>query len=202
MGGAGGQDGVGGDAAHAVGSQEKERRALRLDRAREAEPGGVGHEAGAAGGEAEVRDDERKAGREQHLRGGERFLDAAGTHPEEELQIHARRGRALGIQVLSRIHQRRGLSGRGDGSERGQGDRETTARAAAGELDELAPRQAAGKQAIERIEAGRQALLRLPAPRKVRRDRQAGAQAGQEASRLLRVREAFLQDRLEREGLR
>ena len=29
---------------------------MRLDRAREADPGGVGHEAGATGGKAEVRD--------------------------------------------------------------------------------------------------------------------------------------------------
>ena len=86
----------------------------------------------------EIHGDERKSGREEHLRGGESFLDAPRPRPEKPLEIDARFARRLRIEVAPPIDERRRFAAGRRRRERREDDGETSVRAAAHELRQAA----------------------------------------------------------------
>src|SRR5215831_2733842 len=168
---------VGGDAAHAVWSQEQERGLLRGNGSGETHPGGVGHEPAAARRETHVRDDQAKASRQKHLRRRKRFLDLARTHPEQARQIDAGLLGGLRIESVSQVDERRVLTAarrRRQGRDR---DREPARRASSHDLHQL--RSGEPQERIER-RMNRQRSGARGGGRKIAGAQEPGARAGQE----------------------
>ena len=109
----------------------------------EAHPRGVGHEAAAHGSDAEVHDDERESGREQHLGARDGVLEFPGAHPEEPLELDAGCLAACGSRWFPRSTRAAASPEDVAAASADDADREASAGAAAGELDEAAARQAA-----------------------------------------------------------
>lgn len=197
---------MGGDAAHPVRRQKKEPRALRLRRAREPHPRGVGDEAAAARREPHVRNDQPEAGRKKHLRRCQRFFDAPRAHPEQTRQIYARLLCRLRVEVISQVDQRRVLSAQRRASERRKRDREAAARSVAHDLDEVPIREFSQKRlelgsAFADLLSGARKEI-APADREIRRAQELRARAGQKNCARLFRKPLPLQKLLERESLR
>ena len=197
-----GDDSVRGDAAHTIRGEEQERRPLRLRGASETHPGGVGNEARAARRQPHLRHDEPEAGRQEHLPGAERILDAPGTHPEQACQIDSGLLRRLRIELIPQIDQRRVLTAARRSRQRRERDREAPRGAAPHQLDQTTLGKASRQQSVERRERRKERRNGRREGREIRRAQELRARAGeQDRARFFRKLFSF-EKSLERQSLR
>ena len=121
-------------------------------RAGQAHPGGFALASAGEGRQAEIEHDQREAGFENHLGGGQSPPQVARAEPQETLEADPGSTGPVRIQVVPQIDEGRRLAATGRGGEGGENTGEAAARGGSHELHQTSQGQAAGQEAVEGLE--------------------------------------------------
>jgi hypothetical protein len=109
--------------------------------------------------ESGIEDDELEAGRGDHLHRVHRILHLLRPDPEEPPEVDAVGLGDLRVEVITEVDEHRRFPGARRGGEGGEDDGEASGGTASGELDDLAARQPAAEERVERLEGGGEKLV-------------------------------------------